>query len=118
MNKSGDQFQQGTEDEFIIGVGSNILNGNKNALPPSSDFLNDSPNIPFDSVSLYPAYIRFEPANSSDEWNVDRVCVSLRNNFGPTADLHAQILNSTNDDNIWLSEDSGLSIGLVGGTCT
>jgi hypothetical protein len=118
LNKSGDQFQQGTEDEFIIGAGSNILNGNKNALPLSSNFLNDSPHIPFDSVSLYPAYIRFEPANSNDEWNVDRVCVSLRNNFGPTADLHAQILNSTNDDNIWLSEDSGLFIGLVGGTCT
>jgi hypothetical protein len=118
LDKSGNQFQQGIEDQFIIGLGSNILNANKNELPNTSNFLNDSPTIPFDSISQYPAYIRFEPANNNDEWNVDRVCVNLRNNSGPTVDYHAEILSGINDDNIWLSEDSGLIIGLVAGTCS
>lgn len=117
LNKSGNQFQQGMEDEFVLGVGSNILSNNKNGLPLSSQFTNDSPQIPFDTASSYPAYIRFQPSNDSDEWNVDRVCVNVRNNFGPVAEFHADILNGTDDDNIWMGEDSGLFIGLVPGTC-
>jgi len=118
LDKSGNQFQQGTEDQFIIGLGSNILNSNKNGLPNTSNTLNDSPKISFDSISEYPAYIRFEPTNNNDQWNVDRVCVNVGSNSGPVADFHAQILSGINDDNIWLSEDSGLFIGLVAGACS
>ena len=77
LNKSGNQFQQGAEDEFVLGVGSNILNSSKNGLPLGSNFTNDSPQIPFDTLSMYPTYIRFQPSDASDQWNVDGVSVSM-----------------------------------------
>ena len=47
LNKSGNQFQQNKGDEFIIGVGSNVLKPEKNDLLQTSSFSNDSPKIPF-----------------------------------------------------------------------
>jgi murein tripeptide amidase MpaA len=120
LNKSGNQFQKDKEDEFIIGVGSNILKPDQNGLPLNSSFANDSPEIPFNVVSIYPMYIRFEPSSSSDKWNVDRVYVNVKSTTDlPPAglDFHADILNGLNDDNIWLSEDSGLFIGLRSRGC-
>jgi len=120
LNKSGNQFQRGTEDAFTIGVGSNVLKPDKNGLPLNPSFLNDSPEIPFNTVSVYPMYIRFEPSNSNDKWNVDRVCVNVTSNFcvPPVGlDFHSDILNGLNDDNIWLEKDSGLFIGLRSGVC-
>jgi subtilisin family serine protease len=120
LNKSGNQFQQNKEDEFIIGVGSNVLKPEKNELPQNSSFSNDSPKIPFSTIGIYPMYIRFEPSGNSDKWNVDRVHVNVKSNTGlPPAglDFHADILNGLNDDNVWLSEDSGLFIGLKSKGC-
>jgi hypothetical protein len=96
------------------------LNSNKNGLPLNSSFLNDSPEIPFDTVSICPMYIRFEPSNNNDKWNVDSVCVNVSSNFciPPNGlDFHADILNGSNDDNIWLENDSGLFVGLRPGVC-
>ena len=39
LNKSGDQFKRNKEDEFILGVGANILSPDKNGLPLDSSFL-------------------------------------------------------------------------------
>ena len=64
-------------------------------------------------------YIRFEPSGNSDKWNVDRVHVNVKSNkvFLQWADFHVDILNGLNDDNVWLSEDSGLFIGLKSKGC-
>lgn len=121
LNKSGNQFQKGKEDEFLIGVGSNILEPTKNGLPLNPSFQDNSPEIPFNTIGVYPVYIRFEPSNSNDEWNVDRVYVNVRSSSGVPAaglDFYAYILNEINDDNIWLGEDSGLFINLRSGCCT
>jgi murein tripeptide amidase MpaA len=120
LNKSGNQFQKGNEDEFIIGLGSNILKADKNGLPLNSSFQDNSPEIPFNTIGVYPAYIRFEPSNSNDEWNVDKVYVNVRGSTGIPAgglDFYGYILNEINDDNIWLGEDSGLFINLRSGAC-
>jgi hypothetical protein len=67
LNESGNQFQKDKEDEFIIGVGSNILEADKNGLPLNPSFQDNSPEISFNTIGVYPAYIRFEPSNSNDE---------------------------------------------------
>ncbi len=65
-------------------------------------------------------YIRFEPSRVGDKWNVDRVSVNVKSDTNIPAtglDFYAGILNGINDDNIWLSKESGLFIGLKSKGC-
>ncbi len=62
-----------------------------------------------ENLDLYPAYIRFEPKNDDDEWNVELVHVTVN----PDTDrVEYQALQGTDrfghPDNLWLGHKSGV----------
>jgi hypothetical protein len=73
LNKPGDQFKRGATDTFIIGDGGNIDNPrNANDLPFVTGTAN-APVIEYSTLGLYPKYVRLEPKDDDDDWNVETV---------------------------------------------
>jgi len=104
LDKPGNQFERGNTDTFIVGDGSNIENPNRNDLPTTNG-TQDSPKITYYDVINFPKYIRFEPQNDGDNWNVDHVNV--------TTIPETKIFQGPNPEgNIWLGKISGLFLGL------
>ena len=117
LDKPGNQFQKGDVDNFIIGDGSNIENpDNVNTLPVLGN--NNSPRVEFEDLANYPTYIRFEPHNNGDNWNVAEVNVEViqynDNPLGSTADKKTFV---DLEGNVWLGERSGLFLYLVQFEC-
>lgn len=69
------------------------------------DATKDSPRIMYDDVLKFPKYIRFEPKNDPDNWNIDQISVitipETRTYWRPNP-----------QGNIWLGKRSGLFLGL------
>jgi hypothetical protein len=104
LDKPGDQFERGDIDTFIIGEGSNIENPNRNDLPIPNG-TQDSPKVTYNDVMKFPKYIRFEPRNDGDNWNIDQVTV--------TTLPKTNVFQGPNPQgNIWLGKRSGLFLGL------
>lgn len=113
LNKSGNQFQKGDTDTFQIGgvIGPDSINNqnNSNDLPAVPGTVN-APAIEYSTLDEYPTYIRFEPQNSDDNWNVQSVSVNIKESG---ANGESITLNDrTGNGNIWLGNDSGLFLGL------
>jgi serine protease len=102
LDQPGNQFEQGDADNFIIGAGSNIENASINDLPTSAKI--ESPIIRHLDILLFPKYIRFDPNDSDDNWNVEKVEVEV-------VDI-ARTYRGPRDGNIWLGSRSGLYIQL------
>jgi hypothetical protein len=114
LDKTGDQFQPGSTDTFVIGVGGNIKSpNNSNDLPLGANM--NSPEIQFASVDDIPIYIRFEPENNNDNWNVESVRLTAQQYDGSTPGEISQYSDdfSENDNRIWLGNSSGLIMVLV-----
>lgn len=117
-----DDFEKNHTDNFVIGVGSNIKNENSeisgiNDLPtvhpPTSG--ENSPGIEFDWLqsNLFPTYIRFEPDDAGDNWNIESVDVVATRFPDQTAKVKYHAFENPPEDNIWLGNSSGLVLGLL-----
>jgi Subtilase family len=104
LDKPGNQFERGDVDNFVIGDGSNVEYPNKNDLP-MPDGTKDSPHMTYVDVLKFPKYIRFEPKNDPDNWNIDQVSVITI----PETDTYS---GPNPQGNIWLEKRSGLFLGL------
>ena len=113
LNKGGNQFEKGDTDNFQIGgvAGPDSINNqnNSNDLPAVPGTAN-SPSIEYSTLDDYPTYIRFEPQNEDDNWNVQSVSVDVKESgaSGATRTLS----DHTGNGNIWLGKRSGLFLGL------
>lgn len=115
LNKTGNQFEPGSTDTFVIGVDGNIDNPNNvNDLPLGAHM--NAPEIQFSAVDNNPVYIRFEPGNINDNWNVESVRLTAQQYDGTDPGDVSQYADpfSENDNRIWLGYNSGLIIVLVG----
>ena len=117
LNMAGNQFEPGSTDTFVVGVGGNINNPNNvNDLPLGAHM--NAPEIQFSAVDNNPVYIRFEPENNNDNWNVESVRLTAQQYDGTDPGDVSQYTDpfSENDNRIWLGNNSGLIIGLAGAT--
>jgi subtilase family protein len=105
LDKLGDQFRVGIIDNFIIGTGSNIKNPNG-----INDIINSSNSYEIDThvLNIFPKYIRFEPQDNDDNWNVSRVELRVTDDTNIVHKFNALDGNGS----IWLGENSGLFLGL------
>jgi serine protease len=102
LDQPGNQFEKGDSDTFTIGTGSNIENAAVNDLPTSNN--TESPIISHLDILIFPKYIRFDPNDSDDNWNVEKVQVEV-------VDI-GRTYQGPRDGNIWLGSRSGLFLGL------
>jgi serine protease len=102
LDKPGNQFEKGDSDTFTIGTGSNIENVTVNDLPTSNN--TESPIIKHLDIIMFPKYIRFDPSDNDDNWNVENVQVEV-------VDI-GRTYRGPRDGNIWLGSRSGLFLGL------
>jgi hypothetical protein len=104
LDQPGNQFEKGDLDTFTIGIGSNIENTDDvNSLPAPTGNTN-SPNVEDTDIEFNPTYIRFDPNDSDDNWNVEKVQVQV-------VDI-GRTYQGPRDGNIWLGSRSGLFLGL------
>jgi hypothetical protein len=104
LDKPGNQFEKGDSDTFTIGTGSNIENSNEINSLPSPGGNTNSPNIEDIDIELNSKYIRFDPSDNDDNWNVENVQVEV-------VDI-GRTYRGPRDGNIWLGSRSGLFLGL------
>jgi len=102
LDKPGNQFEKGDSDTFTIGNGSNIENATVNDLPTSNN--TESPIIKHLNILIFSKYIRFDPSDNDDNWNVENVQVEV-------VDI-GRTYGGPRDGNIWLGSRSGLFLGL------
>jgi hypothetical protein len=105
LDKPGDQFRVGILDNFIIGIGSNIENPNG-----VNDIINSPNSYEIDTylLNIFPKYIRFEPQDNNDNWNISRVELRVTDETNIVHNFDALISNGS----IWLGKNSGLLLGL------
>ena len=113
LNKGGNQFDKGDTDNFQIGgvAGPDSINNqnNSNDLPAIPGTVN-APTIEYSTLDDHPTYIRFEPQDNDDNWNVQSVSVNVKESG---AGGGARTFNDrTGNGNIWLGKESGLFLGL------
>ena len=100
------EFKEGSKDTFIIGKGSNIENdkgANDLIMTQNSYEINDK------DIQEFPKYIRYEPKNDNDDWNIDRIELRVYDNSDI---LQLTVKALEENGNIWLGNSSGLIIGL------
>jgi hypothetical protein len=70
-----DDFKADSDQTFILGTSSNIENPTRNN--PSTPF-----QLVTENLDRYPKYIRFEPENDNDEWNLESITVTVNPGTG------------------------------------
>ena len=68
LDTSADDFEHGSSHEYVLGAGSDVVNPAVN--DPRKQFLQT------EDVESFPIYVRFEPNNSGDNWNLARAEMS------------------------------------------
>ena len=112
LNKPGNQFTRGATDTFVIGDGGNIDNPrNANDLPFVGAGTVNAPAIEYTDLPLYPKYVRLEPKEEDDDWNVEfvNVIATLYN-----GNMNTGISTAFSDlgGNIWLGNPFGKMLDL------
>lgn len=102
-----DDRARGAEDTYHLGKEGNVENPKRN-----------DPRTPFplttEDVDKLPVWLRFEPEDREDEWNLERAAVrvtGLGGEFGDPVTRTYRILDQATD-NVWLGRQSGLYIYL------
>jgi len=107
---------------MLIGDGSNIKNSNSqsheiNDLPTvhPPTLGQNSPGIEFDWLqnNLFQSYIRFEPDEEGDNWNIESVDIVAIRYPDMLAQVTYHVFENPTEDNIWLGKNSGLVLGLL-----
>jgi hypothetical protein len=96
LDTSADDFEHGSSHEYVLGAGSDIVN------PAVNDPRKQS--LQTEDVESFPIYVRFEPNNSGDNWNLARAEMSLNNDFFPRWVTESFISEA---EGIWLGQRSG-----------
>ena len=96
LDTSADDFEHGSSHEYVLGAGSDIVN------PAVNDPRKQS--LQTEDVESFPIYVRFEPNNSGDNWNLARAEMSLNNDFFPRWVTETFISEA---EGIWLGQRSG-----------
>jgi hypothetical protein len=94
---AADDFERGSGRNYIFGEGANVNNASTNDPRRQLLFL--------ENVDTLPVYIRFQPRDSGDNWQLDRVEVTVNGQLFPMWDTAAVI-----QEGIWLGERSGLYV--------
>lgn len=96
LDTSDDDFEHGSSHEYVLGAGSDIVNPAVND-PRKQALLTED-------VESFPIYVRFEPNNSGDNWNLARAEMSFNDDFFPRWETTSFISEA---DGIWLGQRSG-----------
>jgi hypothetical protein len=62
LDTSADDFERGSSHDYVLGEGSDVVNPAVN--DPRKQF------VQTEEVESFPIYVRFEPNNSGDNWNL------------------------------------------------
>jgi hypothetical protein len=112
LNKPGDQFKRGATNEFIIGDGGNVNNPRSaNDLPFVDEGTVNTPALPYDDLGLYPTYIRLEPKEEDDDWNVESVNVIAKKYQAETPTGDSTTFTDL-EGNTWLGDPFGKLLAL------
>jgi PLAT/LH2 domain len=96
LDTSADDFERGSSHKYLLGEGSDIVNPAVN--DPRKQFLQ------VEDVDSFPVYVRFEPNNNGDNWNLARADLSLNENLFPRWETTGFV---SDDEGIWLGQRSG-----------
>ena len=125
LDQPGDQFGKGDQDDFTIGIGSNIENPNINDLPlnpgvGAGDSIEIKDTLGLGPPTRFPVYIRLDPRDDKDnDWNVESVHVDaiagLGTGVGTTTTFDFPKPGAVGvhpEGTIWLGRKSGLVLYL------
>jgi hypothetical protein len=110
LDKLGNQFQKNQTDTFTINSTSmDIENSERNSLPDTGNV--NSPRIENNIGIAFnlPVYLRFDPNDNNDDWNIERVKVQVIGGLNSTFIFPNDVLK---DGNIWLGNKFGLFLNL------
>jgi len=96
LDTSADDFERGSSHEYVLGEGSDVVNPAVND-PRKQVLLTED-------VESFPIYVRFEPNDGGDNWNLARAQMSFNDEFFPRWET-TTFVSST--DGIWLGQRSG-----------
>jgi hypothetical protein len=85
LDTSADDFQSGSSRGYVLGSGSNVLNAAVN--DPRKE------NLQVEAVDSLPVYIRFQPQNRDDNWQLQRAVVTLNDRLFPMWDSASIVAN-------------------------
>ena len=113
MDTHFDDYERGSYRTYIIGRGPDYPD-----LSPSQKYVdNSSWNNPEDDFVILtenlgkaPVYIRFEPKNSRDAWNIRDASVSV---FIHTSEFVVGYTPPTGFDNLWMGDEAGKALYLT-----
>jgi hypothetical protein len=113
LNMPGNQFQKGQTNTFIIGDGGNIDNPHHgNDLPMFGGDTTNAPNVEYTDLELYPKYIRFEPQDEDDNWNMETANVIAELYFGTAGTGQTKTFVDLTG-NTWLGVGTGKAVQLL-----
>lgn len=101
IDSTTNDFQSGASKAYIFGEGANILHADDN--DPRTQGLDT------EDVDRFPMYIRFQPKNRDDRWNLQRAQVSFNGNFFPRWDTFGYISHRTG---IWMGTRASMSVAI------
>ena len=96
LDTTADDFERGSGHQYVLGGGSDVVNPAVN--DPRKQFLR------VEDVDSFPVYVRFEPNNNGDNWNLARADLSFNDDFFPRWETQSFI---PEEDGIWLGQRSG-----------
>ena len=96
LDTSADDFERGSSHLYVLGDGSDVVNPAVN--DPRKQFMQT------EDVESFPIYVRFEPNDSGDNWNLARAEMSFNNDLFPRWETTTFVSIT---DGIWLGQRSG-----------
>jgi len=103
IDTTRDDFERESTHNYILGDGSNVNNSSLNDPRKQRLFV--------ENVESFPVYIRFQPQNGSDDWQLHRASVRFNDDVFPAWDTASFVLNDPTEG-IWLGTRSGLVVHL------
>jgi len=102
IDTTADDFERGDARTYRLGDGANVRNA----------AVNDprSPALQVESIDRFPAYVRFQPQNRSDNWHLTRASVTVNGGLFPMWDTAEHLSPRVG---LWLGVRSGLVAHLL-----
>ena len=104
IDSTSDDFQGGSSRTYVLGEGANIRNAEVNDPRRQQLFTENVPN--------FPVYIRFQPRDRGDNWQLQRADVRFNGSLHIDWDTVPFVVN-TEEEGIWLGVRSGLFVHLA-----
>lgn len=102
LDTSADDFESGSSRSYVLGDGSNSTQ------PAFND--PGAPPLRTEHLPHFPAYLRFQPQNRSDNWFVQRVAVFVNDSVVPVFDSAGTL---SIRGGIWLGTRAGQVLHLM-----